>query len=112
MPGWINVDRLRLPGVDVVADCAAGLPLASASCDAAYFQVPDADARAIGGRLVAQIVWYGSVRTPFTYDCVAELLARAGFAAVRRCAFGVTHAPLAAHDNGPRETLFVEGCRP
>lgn len=166
MPGWINVDRRRVPGVALVADVAAGLPLADASCDGAlalhvlqdlpyprvvpalgelarvlrpgavlrlglpdldraidayrrgdhaYFCVPDADARSIGAKLVTQLVWYGTVRTPFTYDCIAELLGRAGFGAVTRCAFGVTHsraAALAAHDNRPRETLFVEASRP
>jgi SAM-dependent methyltransferase len=32
-PGWLNLDRKRRPGVDVVADLAAGLPFAAASFD-------------------------------------------------------------------------------
>lgn len=83
--------------------------------DRAYFHVPDSDAATIGGKLVAQLVWYGSVRTPFTFDALEELLLRAGFVAVRRCAFGETHGPCPAItrlDNRPRESLFVEAERP
>lgn len=162
----MNVDRLPLPGVDVVADLRGGLPLpgrcfawalalhvlqdlaypevvpalrelrrvlvpggvlrlglpdldraidAYRRGDAAYFFVPDRDARAPGAKLVAQVVWYGSVRTPFTFDCIREMLATAGFADVRRCEFRAsTHGPaaLAGLDNRERESLFVEALRP
>jgi SAM-dependent methyltransferase len=160
--GWLNVDRRRLPGVDIQCDLVAGLPLADGcvdcgaaihvlqdlaweaiprllrdlhrvlvpggvmriavpdldraidayrSGDAGYFYVPDADARTLGAKLVTQIIWYGSVRTPFTYDFAVELATSAGFAEVRRCEFGETAsgiAELAALDNRPRESLFVE----
>jgi SAM-dependent methyltransferase len=69
--------RLALPDLDRAID-------AYRAGDREYFYIPDGDAASTGGKLIAQIVWYGSVRTPFTYDAVEELLARAGFRAVRR----------------------------
>ncbi|HEX5544863.1 MAG TPA: methyltransferase domain-containing protein [Nitrospira sp.] len=82
--------------------------------DHGYFHVPDGDARAIGTKLVTQIIWYGSVRTPFTFDCIAEWLSREGFRLVRRCGFGLTESayPEIVHlDNRPRESLFVEATK-
>lgn len=82
--------------------------------DAAYFHVPDEDARDLGAKLVTQVVWYGSVRTPFTWGFAEEWLLGAGFGHVARCGFGQTHsrhAALAALDNRPRESLFVEARR-
>jgi SAM-dependent methyltransferase len=79
--------------------------------DAAYFYVPDTDAERVGAKLVTQIVWYGSVRTPFTYDFARESLARAGFACTWRCDFRTTrseHPEIVSLDNRERETLFVE----
>lgn len=99
-----GVLRLGLPDLDRAID-------AYRRGDAAYFYVPDRDARAIGAKLVTQIVWYGSVRTPFTFDFARELLEQAGFREVRRCAFGETgsaHAEIVALDNRERESLFVE----
>ena len=160
--GWINVDRIALAGVDVVADLCAGLPFAERSLDAVvaihvlqdlpwgdvpgalgelrrvlrsggvlrlglpdldraidayrrgdhwYFHVPDQDARSIGAKLVTQIIWYGSVRTPFTFDALTELLGRADFRDVVRCAYRQTaygDATLVTLDNRERESLFVE----
>jgi SAM-dependent methyltransferase len=82
--------------------------------DPAYFYVPDADARSVGAKLVTQIVWYGSVRTPFTWDFLGERLGRAGFRDVARCAFGQTHSPwpdIVTLDDRPRESLFAEAAR-
>jgi hypothetical protein len=76
--------------------------------------VPDEDARAAGAKLVVQAIWYGSVRTPFTWEFAAELLERAGFAHVVRCAFHETRsgrADLGGLDNRARETLFVEATK-
>src|SRR5215213_3716317 len=42
--------------------------------DREYFQVPDADAQSLGGKLVTQILWYGYSRTLFTADSIEELL--------------------------------------
>ena len=79
--------------------------------DTGYFYIPDRDARTPGGKLVAQLTWYGSVRTPFTHDCIEELLGKAGFRTVARCGFRETRSryPDIVHlDNRPRESLFVE----
>lgn len=96
--------RLALPDLDRAID-------AYQRGDAAYFHVPDEDARAIGAKLVTQIIWYGSVRTPFTFDFAQEVLASAGFRQVTRCAYRQTaspHADIVSLDNRERESLFVE----
>jgi SAM-dependent methyltransferase len=82
--------------------------------DRRYFYIGDEDATSIGGKLCLQISWYGSVRTPFTWDFIEELAYRAGFRSVKRCAFGQTAGPwpeIVALDNRERETLFVEAVR-
>jgi SAM-dependent methyltransferase len=102
-----GVLRLALPDLDRAMD-------AYRSGDAGYFVVPDADARAIGAKLVTQIVWYGSVRTPFTWDFARECLLNAGFREVVRCAFRETRhgdARVVELDNRERESLFVEALR-
>ena len=79
--------------------------------DHAYFYVPDCDAQAIGTKLVTQLVWYGSVRTPLTFDCMEEWLLREGFHDIRRCDFRRTLSPypdIVSLDNRPRESFFVE----
>jgi predicted SAM-dependent methyltransferase len=95
--------RLGLPDLErALCAFAAG--------NAGYFHVPDEHARSIGAKLVTQIIWYGSVRTPFTFDFAKEWLLRAGFEQVLRCRFGESAGPawLAALDNRERESLFVE----
>src|SRR5262249_28916555 len=67
-----GVLRLGLPDLDKALQ-------AYLRKDAGYFYVPDRDAHSIGGKLITQIVWYGSVRTPFTYDFIEELLLQIGF---------------------------------
>jgi SAM-dependent methyltransferase len=77
--------------------------------DGRYFYVPDADARSVGAKLVTQITWYGSARTPFTFGALEEWLLAAGFARVERMSFGQSaRQGLAALDNRERESLFVE----
>lgn len=96
--------RLGLPDLDRAIDAAR-------RGDAAYFHVPDRDAASIGAKLVTQIIWYGSVRTPFTFDFARELLERAGFGEIARCGFRETRhgdAALVALDNRERESLYVE----
>jgi len=102
-----GVLRLALPDLDRAIE-------AYRRQDRSYFYVPDAHARSLGGKLVTQLIWYGSVRTPFTYDYVEELLSDAGFDRVRRCAFRQTfsqHADIVGLDNRPRESLFVEAAK-
>jgi len=161
--GWLNSDIKDVPGIDIVADVRAGLPLdtrsidyitsihalpelpypdlipalrelhrvlkpggvlrlalpdlergiaAYESGDSDYFHVPDEDARSIGAKFVTQMIWYGYSRSLFVHDFVEELLERAGFARVERCAYRQTASPWPAIvelDNRPRESLFVEG---
>jgi hypothetical protein len=79
--------------------------------DAAYFHVPDRDANSVGGKLVAQLIWYGSTRTPMNFEAAREFLEQAGFAGVRRCEPGETGSPypqIASLDDRPRESFFVE----
>jgi predicted SAM-dependent methyltransferase len=80
--------------------------------DADYFHVPDEDARSIGAKFVTQMIWYGYSRSLFVPDFVAELLERAGFARVERCAYRETASvwpEIVDLDNRPRESLFMEG---
>jgi|SRR5919198_5942875 predicted SAM-dependent methyltransferase len=163
--GWLNVDRIIRPGVDIAGDIRDGLKLADDSIDyavamhalqdlpyldlvpalvelrralkaggvlrvgvpdlersieawqrgdAGYFYIPDDEVASLGGKLIVQATWYGSVRTPFTWDFLQELAARAGFASIRRCAFQQTHSPwpeIVALDNRRRETLYAEAVK-
>lgn len=99
-----GVLRLGLPDMDrAIAAYQRG--------DAGYFHVPDNDARTIGAKLVTQLIWYGSTRTPFNADFAREVLERAGFRDVRRCTFretASTHADIVSLDNRERESFFVE----
>ena len=72
-----GVLRLGLPDLDQAIR-------AYLADDHAYFYVPDCDAQSIGTKLVTQLVWYGSVRTPLTFDCMEEWLLREGFHDIRR----------------------------
>ena len=79
--------------------------------DHRYFYIPDEEAASVGSKLVTQLVWYGSVRTPFTYEFIEEWLRKAGFRDVTRCAFKQTHSAytdIVQLDNRERESLFVE----
>lgn len=79
--------------------------------DPAYFHVPDEETRAISGKLIVQMTWYGASRMLFTFEFAEELLRRAGFATVRRCAFretGSRFRAIVALDDRERESLFVE----
>jgi SAM-dependent methyltransferase len=77
--------------------------------DARYFYVPDGDACDVGAKLVTQLVWYGSVRTPFTFGFLHEWLRAAGFVDIERRSFNDSAWPgLAALDNRERESLFTE----
>jgi predicted SAM-dependent methyltransferase len=100
-----GVVRLGVPDLDraLSAYCAQ---------DAAYFFVPDSDARSAGAKLITQIVWYGSVRTPCVFEFVAEWLEKAGFVDITRRRFGESRLQeLAGLDNRERETLFVEAVK-
>jgi len=79
--------------------------------DPAYFYIQDDEARTLSGKLIVQMTWYGSSRMLFTWEFAEELLQKAGFARIVRCAFRCTASPfpeIVALDNRERETLFVE----
>ena len=102
-----GVLRLALPDLDRAIE-------AYRSGDAAYFYVPDTHARSLGAKLITQIVWYGSVRTPFTFDFAHELLGNAGFARIERCGFRQTRSAypqIVDLDDRERESLFVEAVK-
>jgi predicted SAM-dependent methyltransferase len=99
-----GVLRLALPDLDRAIE-------AYRAGDRDYFLVPDEDARALGSKLIVQMLWYGYSKSLFTFDFVAELLDRAGFDGVRRCEFQQTHSPypeIVSLDNRREESLFVE----
>jgi predicted SAM-dependent methyltransferase len=96
--------RLGLPDLDRAID-------AYRRGDAAYFHVPDSDAESVAAKFITQIIWYGSVFTPFTFECAREWLHKAGFRDVRRCGFRETHSPhaeIVSLDNRERESFYVE----
>jgi SAM-dependent methyltransferase len=82
--------------------------------DTTYFYIPDAEARTLGGKLIVQAIWYGSTRTPFTWDFFHELATKAGFRQLTRCKFRSTESAwpeIVDLDNRERETLFVEAVK-
>jgi SAM-dependent methyltransferase len=82
--------------------------------DRAYFAIPDEDMRSLGGKLIAQLVWYGYSRTFFVADFVEELLFKAGFSRVDHVAFRETASPfseIVELDNRQAESLFVEAVK-
>src|SRR5689334_24041934 len=54
--------------------------------DRDWFLIPDEEMSSAGGKLIAQLVWYGWSRTLFVPEFAEELLRRAGFAQVRHLA--------------------------
>jgi SAM-dependent methyltransferase len=102
-----GVLRLALPDLDrALAAYARG--------DRDYFYIPDGEVTTLSGKLIVQLTWYGSVRTPFTWEFARELLLRAGYGRVVRCAFRLTasaYADIVDLDNRERESLFVEAVK-
>lgn len=102
-----GVCRLGLPDLDRAVRAYLG-------GDAGYFYIRDDEIGSLGGKLITQLTWYGSVRTPFTFDFIAELLERAAFRRVTRCRYRETASPYPAIvelDNRERESFFVEAVR-
>jgi predicted SAM-dependent methyltransferase len=103
-----GVLRLALPDLDRAID-------AYVRRDPGYFLVPDHEVTSLGGKLSVQLTWYGASRTLFTFDFIAELLGKAGFVDVARCAYQETRSAypdIVALDDRPTETLFVEAVKP
>jgi predicted SAM-dependent methyltransferase len=79
-----------------------------------YFKIPDKEMRSLGGKLVAQLVWYGFSRTVFVASFAEELLLKAGFTRVDHVAYCQTVSPfpeIIELDNRPDESLFVEAIK-
>ena len=102
-----GVLRLGLPNLENAID-------AYRRNDRDYFLIPDDEMSSIGGKLVAQLVWYGYSRTVFVPQFAEELLKKAGFTAVHHLTFGETRSgypDIVALDNRPEESFFVEAVR-
>jgi predicted SAM-dependent methyltransferase len=113
VPALAELRRLLVPGGVV----RLGLPdmdraiAAYLRDDRDYFYVPDSDSATTAGKMIVQLTWYGDSRIMFTYDFAREMLLKADFRAVTRCAYRETVSPFAeivALDNRERETLFIE----
>lgn len=79
--------------------------------DRDYFLVPDADARALGAKLILQLLWQGYSKTVFTAEYLEEALLKAGFGEVAHCQFKETKSEwpeIIELDNREAESLFVE----
>jgi len=99
-----GVLRLGLPDLERAID-------AWLRRDHAYFYIPDEETSTLGGKLIVQAIWYGSTRTPFTWDFFHELALKAEFRRVTRCKYRHTEsawAEIVELDDRERESLFVE----
>jgi SAM-dependent methyltransferase len=102
-----GVLRLGLPNLENAID-------AYRRGDRAYFLIPDEDMHTIGGKLIAQLAWYGYSRTMFVPEFTEELLRRAQFSEVHHVRIGETASrfpDIVALDDRPRESFFVEAVR-
>lgn len=99
-----GVLRLALPDLDRAIS-------AYLRDDPGYFCIPDSDAATLSGKLIVQLTWYGRSRVMFTYDFARELLLKAGFSGVARCAYRTTLSAfpgIVELDDREGETLFIE----
>ena len=102
-----GVLRLGLPDLERAVD-------AYRRGDRGYFLVPDDEMASIGGKLAAQLVWFGYSRTIFVRDFIEELLLKAGFAQVHHVSYRETrsvHPEIVSLDNREAESLFVEAVK-
>jgi SAM-dependent methyltransferase len=102
-----GVLRIGLPNLENAID-------AYRRGDRPYFLIPDEDMSTLGGKLIAQLVWYGYSRTMFVPEFAEELLLRAQFSAVHHLDIGKTasqFADIVSLDDRPLESFFVEAIR-
>jgi predicted SAM-dependent methyltransferase len=102
-----GVLRLGLPDLDKAID-------AYRRNDRGYFLVPDEDAETTSGKMIVQLLWYGRSCMLLNYEFCEELLRRAGFRRVVRCAYRQTQSPwpeIVELDNRERESVFVEATK-
>jgi hypothetical protein len=62
----------------------------------------DSAACSLGGKLIVQAIWYGSTRTPFTWDFFHELVTKAAYDGVLDC-----RVLLSRHDAAVVVTIFA-----
>lgn len=82
--------------------------------DREYFLVPDEEMATLGGKLVAQLLWYGYSRTLFVTEFAEELLQKAGFREVSTVAYRTTASPypeIIELDNREEESFFLEAVK-
>jgi SAM-dependent methyltransferase len=102
-----GVLRLGLPNMEHAVD-------AYRRGDRDWFLIPDEEMSSLGGKLIAQLVWYGYSRTLFVPEFAEELLRNAGFGQIHHVASGQTASPfpdIVALDDRPLESFFVEAVR-
>jgi len=102
-----GVLRLGLPNLEHAVD-------AYRRGERDWFLIPDEEMSSLGGKLIAQLVWYGYSRTLFVPEFAEELLRKAGFVQVRGLAGGQTASPypeIVALDDRPQESFFVEAVK-
>jgi len=115
-PALSELRRVLLPG-GVLRLCLPDFDLAMAAHrarDAAYFYVPDSDARSLSGKLSIQLTWYGTNRLLLNPEFTIELLSRAGFLHTVLARFGRTSSAfpdIARLDTRERESFFIEAER-
>jgi SAM-dependent methyltransferase len=116
VPALEELRRVLKPG----GTLRLGLPDLERSVDAyrrgdrEYFLIPDEEMRTVGGKLAAQLVWYGYSRTVFVPEFSEELLLKAGFVRVYHVRYGETqsaHPEIVSLDNREHESLFVEAVK-
>jgi hypothetical protein len=82
--------------------------------NAAYFLIPDEDARTLAGKLITQMLWYGWSRSMFTFQSTEELLLRAGYSRVVQCSYRETSSPfppIVNLDSREQESFYVEAVK-
>jgi len=102
-----GVLRLGLPNLERAFD-------AYRRGDRDWFLIPDEEMASAGGKLIAQVVWYGYSRTMFVPAFAEELLRKAGFSQVRQLDSGQTASrfpEIVELDDRPLESFFVEAVR-
>ncbi|WP_254510348.1 class I SAM-dependent methyltransferase [Anatilimnocola floriformis] len=101
-PGGIL--RLSLPDLDLAIN-------AYRNKDIDYFLIGDDEVKSLSGKMIVQLLWYGRSRSMFTWEFTKELLERAGYSEVTRCAHEKSASGLTGItdlDNRALESLFVE----
>ncbi len=113
MPALVELRRLLARGGTLrlsVPDLLAGVDSLGRN-EAEMFAVADVHEASVDGKFCLWVSQAGATRSVFTGAWLTELVTRAGFAEVTRCAHGETaYGPewITELDNRPAESLYVE----